>query len=75
VRPIAALRPRFAERNPNLQFAFCNSPSSFVLLVAYCVAYRGSLLLVGLSDIALWLVGFASFAFELSYWFIDHHRS
>jgi len=43
--------------------------------VAYLVAYRSRLVVVGLLGMAVCTVGFASFALELSHWFANHQRS
>lgn len=42
---------------------------------AYLVAYLSRLVIIGLLGMAVCTVGFASFALELSHWFVDHQRS
>jgi hypothetical protein len=44
-------------------------------LAAYCVAYRSGSQMIGLAGVLLCVIGFASFAFELSHWFAAHYRS
>lgn len=44
-------------------------------VAAYYVAYRSGSQIIGLSGIVLCIVGFASFTFELSHWFVAHHWS
>jgi len=43
--------------------------------VAYYATYRGGSPLVGLAGILLCIAGLASFAFELTHWFVDHYAS
>jgi len=42
-------------------------------VAAYCLAYRSGSRIMGLFGMLLCTVGFASFSFELSHWFIDHN--
>ena len=42
---------------------------------AYCILYRSGSQVIGLAGLVLCTIGFASFAFEFSHWFIDHNRS
>jgi hypothetical protein len=44
-------------------------------VTAYSVVYRSGSKIIGLAGLLLCIVGFASFTFELSHWFVDHSRS
>jgi hypothetical protein len=42
---------------------------------AYRIVYRSGSPVIGLTGLVLCGVGFISYAFELSHWFVDHNRS
>ena len=44
-------------------------------IAAYTIAYRQNSPLIGLAGILLCTIGCASFAFELTHWLLNHHRS
>jgi len=62
------------------------SPYALSVVIAYLAAYAAGIAAyssirrsgsprIGLAGVILCGVGFASFAFELSHWFVDHSRS
>jgi hypothetical protein len=41
----------------------------------YYIVYRSGSQVIGLAGLVLCAIGFSSFAFELTHWFVDHNRS
>lgn len=44
-------------------------------VAAYCMAWRSGSPVIGLAGVLLCGFGFASFAFELTHWFVPHYAS
>jgi hypothetical protein len=44
-------------------------------VAAYCAVFRSGSQIIGLAGILLCVIGFASFTFELTHWFVEHYRS
>jgi hypothetical protein len=44
-------------------------------VAAYCMTYRSGSQIIGSTGVLLCAVGFASFAFELTHWFVHHFAS
>jgi hypothetical protein len=61
--------------NYSLQVALAYLAAYATGVAAYCMAYRGGSHIIGLAGMLLCGVGFASFALELSHWFVEHNRS